>query len=190
MDFTSGLTYGESETTNYIDDLSVTNGLASTSLQAALGNERESSTWNSYKGATPSENQDDYQDDTYWPMAGERYGLDPQHAQANGSFFIDPRLGRIHFSSNISGKTVILDYISDSLGTDAEMQVHKLAEEAMYKSILCAIMSAKANVGRNQLVYYKKDKFAAIRTAKLRLSNIKLEEFTQILRGKSKHIKH
>ena len=60
----------------------------------------------------------------------------------------------------------------------------------MYKSILCAIMSAKANVGRNQLVYYKKDKFAAIRTAKLRLSNIKLEELTQILRGKSKHIKH
>ena len=49
----------------------------------------------------------------------------------NGSFFIDPRLGRIHFSSNISGKTVILDYISDSLGTDDEMQVHKLAEEAI-----------------------------------------------------------
>ena len=70
------------------------------------------------------------------------------------------------------------------------MQVHKFAEEAMYKSILCAIMSAKANVGRNQLIYYKKDKFAAIRTAKLRLSNIKLEELTQTLRGKSKHIKH
>ena len=116
--------------------------------------------------------------------------MDPQHAQVNGSFFIDPRLGRIHFSSNISGKTVILDYISDSLGTDAEMQVHKFAEEAMYKSILCAIMSAKANVGRGQLLYYKRDRFAAVRQAKLRLSNIKLEELTQILRGKSKHIKH
>ena len=149
-----------------------------------------STTWSNYKSGTPSENQDDYQDDTYWPMAGERYGLDPQHAQANGSFYIDQRLGKIHFSSNISGKTVILDYISDSLGTDEEMKVHKFAEEAMYKSILCAIMSARANVGRNQLIYYKKDKFAAIRTAKLRLSNIKLEELTQILRGKSKHIKH
>ena len=48
MDFTSGLTYGVSETTNYIDDLSVTNGLANVSLQAALGNERESSTWKNY----------------------------------------------------------------------------------------------------------------------------------------------
>ena len=176
---------------NNIATVSVTNAYASTSLQTKLGNETESSTWKAYKSTTPSENNnDDYEDDTYWPANGERYGLDPQHAQANGSFFIDNRLGKIHFSSNISGKTIILDYISDSLGTDTEMKVHKFAEEAMYKSILCAIMSAKANVGRNQLMYYKKDKFAAIRTAKLRLSNIKLEELTQTLRGKSKHIKH
>jgi hypothetical protein len=37
---------------------------------------------------------------------------------------------------------------------------------------------------------YKKERFAAVRNAKLRLSNIKLEELTQILRGKSKQIKH
>ena len=150
----------------------------------------ESTTWTNYKSSTPSDNQDDYQDDTFWPMASERYGLDPQHAQANGSFYIDNETGKIHFSSNISGKTVVLDYISDSLGTGGEMQVHKFAEEAMYKSILCSIMSAKANVNRGQLMYYKKDKFAAVRQAKLRLSNIKLEEITQVLRGKSKHIKH
>jgi len=36
----------------------------------------------------------------------------------------------------------------------------------------------------------KREKFAEIRKAKLRLSNIKLEEITQILRGKSKQIKH
>ena len=153
--------------------------------------DKNSSTWNNYKSITPSENNnDDYEDDTYWPIDGRRYGLDPQHAQVNGSFYIDPRLGKIHFSSNISGKTVILDYISDSLGTDEEMQVHKLAEDAMYKHILCDVMSTRANVGRNQLIYYKKDKFAAVRKAKLRLSNIKLEELTQILRGKSKWIKH
>ena len=37
---------------------------------------------------------------------------------------------------------------------------------------------------------FKKEKFAATRQAKLRLSNIKLEEITQIFRGKSKQIKH
>jgi hypothetical protein len=150
----------------------------------------ESTSWANYKSSVPSENQDDYQDDTYWPMDGSRYGLDPQHAQANGSFYIDENAGKIHFSSNISGKTVILDYISDSLGTDDEMKVHKFAEEAMYKWISCAIISGKSNIPEYQVNRFKKEKFAAVRTAKLRLSNLKLEELTQILRGKSKQIKH
>ena len=176
---------------NRVDEISVINSLASNYLQSPLGKEVESSTWQNYKSITPSENNnDDYEDDTYWPNEGMRYGLDPQHAQVNGSFYIDPRLGKIHFSSNISGKTVILDYISDGLGTEEEMMVHKFAEEALYKHILCGVMSTRANVGRNQLAYYKKDKFAATRQAKLRLSNIKIEELTQILRGKSKWIKH
>ena len=156
-----------------------------------VSNVADSRTWKNYKSATPNENQnDDYIDDTYWPMDGSRYGLDPQYAQANGSFYIDCVSGKIHFSSNIVGKTVILDYISDSLGTDDEMQVHKFAEEAMYKWISHAILSGKANVPEYQVNRLKKERFAAIRTAKLRLSNLKLEELTQILRGKSKQIKH
>ena len=150
----------------------------------------ESTTWSNYKSMTPNENQHDYQDDTYWPIDGERYGLDPQHAQANGSFYIDNETGKIHFSSNISGKTVVLDYISDSLGTDGEMQVHKFAEEAMYKWISHAVLASRANTQEFLVARHKRERFAAIRTAKLRLSNIKLEEITQILRGKSKQIKH
>ena len=177
-------------TTNYIDDVSVTNSYASNTLAGKIGNETESSTWNSYKSTTPSENNnDDYEDNTYWPIASERYGLDPQHAQVNGSFFIDNRLGKIHFSSNISGKTIILDYISDNLGTDSEMQVHKFAEDAMYKWITHAILST-SSYGQPLVPRLAKDKFAAVRKAKLRLSNIKIEELTQVLRGKSKQIKH
>jgi hypothetical protein len=154
-----------------------------------VGDEESSTTWSNYKSGTPSENQDDYQDDTYWPMNGSRYGLDPQYAQANGSFYIDNQSGKIHFSSNVSGKTVILDYISDSLGTDGEMQVHKFAEEAMYKYIVHAIMST-SSFGQQLVPRLTKERFAAVRKAKLRLSNIKLEEITQVLRGKSKQIKH
>jgi len=149
-----------------------------------------SDTWSKYKSNTPSENQDDYQDDTYWPMDGQRYGLDPQHAQANGSYFIDCAEGKIHFSSNISGKTVILKYISDSLGTHEEMQVHKFAEEAVYKWIAYGCLSARADVQEYVINRYKKERFAETRKAKLRLSNLKLEEITQIFRGKSKQIKH
>ncbi len=174
---------------NSLDNLSITNSYASTSLSRAR-NSNKSSTWNNYKSLTPSENNnDDYEDDTYWPINGERYGLEPSHAQANGSFYIDEILGNIHFSSNISGETVILDYISDSLGTDGEMQVHKFAEDAMYRCIAHAIISA-SSYGQQLVPRLTKEKFAAIRKAKLRLSNIKLEELTQILRGKSKQIKH
>ena len=98
--------------------------------------------------------------------------------------------GLVNFSSNISGKTVTIEYISDSLGTDSEMRVHKFAEEAMYKCIAYAIMSTRANVQEYIVRRFQKDKFAAVRTAKLRLSNLKTEELTQILRGKSKQIKH
>ena len=177
-------------TTNNIDNISVINSLANDQFISNPGNETSSSTWNSYKSISPSENSnDDYEDDTYWPMAGNRYGLEPEHAQVNGSFYIDNIFGKIHFSSNISGKTVILDYISDSLGTDAEMQVHKFAEDAMYKWIAHAILST-SSYGQQLVPRLIKEKFAAVRKAKLRLSNIKLEELTQILRGKSKQIKH
>jgi hypothetical protein len=70
------------------------------------------------------------------------------------------------------------------------MQVHKFAEEAMYKWLMHAILSTKQNVPEYQVARYKKERRAAMRQAKLRLSNIKLEEIAQILRGKSKHIKH
>ena len=151
--------------------------------------EASSNSWESYKSGTPSENQDDYQDNTYWPNSGGRRGLDPVHAQGNGSFYIDESQGKIHFSSNISGKTVILKYISDGLGTDGEMIVHKFAEEAMYKCIAYAILSTTI-AGQPLAPSFQQQKSAATRTAKLRLSNLKIEELTQIMRGKSKFIKH
>ena len=152
--------------------------------------ETSSDTWDSYKSVSPNDTIDKYDDGTYDLVEGERYGLHPQHAQVNGSFFIDCNSGKIHFSSNLNGKTIILHYISDGLGTDSEMKVHKFAEEAMYKWIMYAILSTKPNIQEYVIRRYQKEKFAAVRQAKLRLSNIKLEELTQILRGKSKWIKH
>ena len=70
------------------------------------------------------------------------------------------------------------------------MKVHKFAEEAMYKCIAHAILATRANTQEYLVARFKKERFAEVRKAKLRLSNIKLEEITQVLRGKSKHIKH
>ena len=141
----------------------------------------------------------DNMDDEYGNLLGARYGIDPQHAQTNGSFFIDESAGKFHFSSNISGKTVILRYISDGLAATSSTNqaidltqslVPKLAEEAIYKHILYGVLSARRDSPGGVLAMVKKERFAETRKAKLRLSNLKLEELTQILRGGSKIIKH
>ena len=181
---------GGSTVFNTIDNISVTNAQAGNFLVHAADDGTSSSTWDSYKSFDSTEDVDDYKYPNRYVDLVNRYGLDTQLAQTNGSFYIDERLGKVHFSSNISGKTVILDYISDSLGTDEEMQVPKLAEDAMYKHILYDLISTRSNIGGGRLAFHKKEKFAAVRKAKLRLSNIKLEELSQILRGQSKHIKH
>ena len=121
---------------------------------------------------------------------GRRYGLDPQHAQTNGTFYIDPISNIVYFDSNMAGRVVTLKYISDGLGTDEEMVVHKFAEEALYKYIAYAILSTRANTQEYMVARFKREMVAAKRNAKLRLSNIKIEEMAQIMRGKSKQIKH
>lgn len=177
-------------TTLTIDnDATQTNGGVSLILKNF---DKKSTTWNNFKdlGADSGNDDFDYDDDIYDYNLGQRFGIDPQHAQVNGSFYIDEIAGRIHFGSSLSGRTIILKYISDGLGTEEEMKVHKFAEEAMYKHIAYAIVSNKANMARSTIERLKKERRATTRQAKLRLSNIKLEEITQILRGKSKQIKH
>ena len=128
--------------------------------------------------------------DNYFLNDGERYGLSPQNAQANGSFYIDCQRGKVHFSSNLSGKKIILHYLSDGHGSDEEMFVHKFAEEAMYRWIAYGCLIAKAGIPENVIQRFKREKFAETRKAKIRLSNIKIEEIAQVLRGKSKFIDH
>ena len=130
-----------------------------------------------------------YASDIEISVEGRRYGLDPSHAQMNGSFFIDNLRGLIKFGSALAGVTVTLHYVSDGLGTDSEMIVHKFCEEACYKHIAYGILSTKSNIPEYLVQRYKKERFAETRKAKIRLSNIKIEEFTQVLKGMGKQIK-
>ena len=73
----------------------------------------DSKTWDKYKGNTENENNRDnsnYNDDAFDYNEGVRYGLDPQHAQVNGSFYIDENKGNVHFSSNLSVPKLSLIY--------------------------------------------------------------------------------
>ena len=121
---------------------------------------------------------------------GQRYGLEPEVSQKNGWFTINERTGSFNFSSTLAGKLIILEYISDGLAINEDTKVPKMAEEAMYMHVAYSILSGRANIPEYIVRRFKKDRSSALRNAKIRLSNIKLEEFTQVMRGKSKWIKH
>jgi len=121
---------------------------------------------------------------------GQLYGLDPQTAQGNGWFNINERENKLSFSSNLVGRLIVFEYISDGLAYDLDSRIPKMAEDAMYASILYSLMSNRINQPEYVVQRLKKDRSAKLRNAKIRLSNIKLDEICQVMRGKSKWIKH
>jgi len=127
-----------------------------------------------------------------WQSAGygQLYGMDPQYANANGYFNINDREGKISFSANLVDKLIILEYISDGLSNDLNTRVPKMAEEAMYAYISYAVIASRINQPEYVVQRLKREKSAKLRNAKIRLSNIKLNEIVQVMRGKSKWIKH
>ena len=121
---------------------------------------------------------------------GRRYGIDPELAQANGTFYIDNANGVVRFSSDLRGRIITLKYISDGLGSDEDMVVHKFAVDAIYKYILHAVLSTRANTQEYLVARYKRELSAARRNAKIRLSQLKSELIVQVMRNQSKWIKH
>ena len=121
---------------------------------------------------------------------GQRYGLDPETSNKNGWFTINDREGKFSFSSNLKNRLILFEYISDGLSVDYDMRIPKMAEEAIYMHIAYSILAGRRNIPEYIVRRYKIDRRAALRNAKIRLSNIKLDEFVQVMRGKSKWIKH
>ncbi len=157
----------------------------------------ESTTWERFKSsgdqiANNADNPNDLTDSELFNLYryGRRYGISPEHSQANGVFYIDKLKGIVHFSSHLAGEIITLKYMSDGIGTDAEMQVHKFAEEAIYKYIAHAVLATRANTPEYQVARFKKEMAASKRNAKLRMSNLKVAELAQVMRNQSKWIKH
>ncbi len=121
---------------------------------------------------------------------GMRYGLLPETTQINGYFTINEREGKFSFSSDLNGRVIVLEYISDGLAYDVDSKVPKMAEEAMYMHIAYSLLAGRSNIPEYLVARFKKDRRAQLRNAKIRLSNIKIDEITRVMRNKSKWIKH
>lgn len=141
----------------------------------------------------------DFYDSYYNQYYGQRYGLDPQFENYNGNFVLDTYKGIIYFGSSFaqalqsgSGGFVSLRYISDGLGENDDLTqafVHKFAEDAVYASMLYNLAKVRPSAV-SVAPLYKKEAKAKLNNAKIRLMNLKIEEIAQVMRGKSKWIKH
>jgi hypothetical protein len=125
----------------------------------------------------------------YDGMLGQRYGLEPQTSQKNGWFTINEREGVFSFSSELKDKLIVLEYISDGNAYDLDARIPKLAEEALYAHMMYSILSTSSGIQEYVVRRFKQEKSAKLRNAKIRLSNIKLDDIVQVMRGKSKWIK-
>ena len=127
-----------------------------------------------------------------WPEFGygQLFGLEPEYGNINGYFNINEREGKMSFSANLVDKIIVFEYISDGLSTNLETRVPKLAEEAMYAYISHAIIASRINQPEYVVQRLKREASAKLRNAKIRLSNLKLNQIVQVMRGKSKWLKH
>jgi len=122
---------------------------------------------------------------------GQRFGLNTETANINPTFSIDKKGGVINFSSGLTGKLVVLEYVSDGMenGTDASVSVNKLFEEFIYAYIKFSILNGRFGVQEYVVNRARKDKSSLLRNAKLRLSNIHPGRLLMNLRGQDKWIK-
>ena len=91
----------------------------------------------------------------------------------------------------MSGKLVVLEYVSDGLesGDDSSVSVNKLFEEFIYAYIKYSILNGRFGVQEYIINRARKDKSSLLRNAKIRLSNIHPGRLLQNMRGQNKLIK-
>jgi len=147
-----------------------------------------------YLGPGPYNNQLGYCIDGCWYFdyaVGSRFGLNTETANINPTFTINKSTGAIYFNSSMSGKSVVLEYVSDGMmnGDDSKISVNKMFEEYLYAYIRFSLLNSKIGVQEYIVNRARKDKSSLLRNAKLRLSNIHPGRLLMNLRGQDKWIK-
>ena len=122
-------------------------------------------------------------------MGNQRYHVDPT-INGNGYFTIDKRKGVIAFSSNVGGRLIVMEYVSDGLEYDStEISIHKFAEKALYDYVKLELLRNKYGIQEYVIRRNEKDYDTSLRNAVIRLQEIRLHEAIFMLNGRKKWLK-
>lgn len=113
----------------------------------------------------------------------------------NGKYNIDKSAGIIQFSSDVFGRRVVLEYISDGLYTgcegrpEPEIKIHKFAERPLLDWIYWKLIERRRNVPMNEKMRARKEYYNSRRVAKRRMNTLRIPEILKVFQGDSKWIK-
>lgn len=119
---------------------------------------------------------------------GGRYGIDTATANGNPTFKINKRAGVIDFDSNMSGATIVLEYISDGMegGDDTLIVVNKFFEQYIYARITYMLLDSKTGITDNVKTRARQKQRALYRNARIRIGNMRGIDLLMTLRGANK----
>lgn len=122
---------------------------------------------------------------------GARFGLNTETANANPTFRINRKGGVINFSSEMSNKLCILEYVSDGMeaGDNSLISANKMFEQYIYKYIEYSILESKLGVQEYIVRRAKRKQGALLSNAKIRIGNIHPGRLLMNMRGRDKVLK-
>lgn len=108
----------------------------------------------------------------------------------NGTFNIDNRNKKIHFSSDNLSRTIILEYISDGLeyANSDDVKINKLAETALIAMVYAELIEMQLGIPEYKIQSARKKANTLFHNAKIRCANIKIPQIAEIMRGRKKWI--
>jgi hypothetical protein len=114
--------------------------------------------------------------------------LDTSKLSKHGEFIIDEKRGMILFSSDLSEREVVIEYISDGLQAELleeEITIHKYLRETVENWIYYSCIERKRNVPANEkqraLMRYK----TTLHQAKMARADFNLLQISRVLRSRS-----
>lgn len=113
------------------------------------------------------------------------YNLNPT-INSNGTFNIDTRQGRIHFSSDNASNVIMLEYVSDGLEylSEADIKVSKLAEQALLYYINFHLMLSEIGIPMYEKKQAEKLYRAEYKNAKIKMMDVKISDTMLFLNAK------
>lgn len=113
-----------------------------------------------------------------------------------GKYRLDRQNGVIEFGSDVFGRSIVLEYISDGLyvsncegTTEANIKVHKFAEDALFNYMFYACVRNNRNVPQSEKMRARKEWYNSRRIAKRRIATLRKSEMIQDTKGSSVNIK-